>query len=357
VTVACSLGDGDATGSATTCHRAVGRHGTTVTLPAQNRSYPPPPTPPPCPRSRGPNPGVTVVRDAVDGGRSRGRDVHVSPQARRATVVTVPEPAQRRRGAPSRVSKSRLRQTRQAARDAQLKVTRPRHPRRRHWQVRRRWFTVLVIRSCGCPPELSSSTERCTPPSSAARAIAWLTRVGAWDETAIEQHRARDRLGFRTDCAQASSVPWRHLIAGKGRPRVVAADRGRGSRRSTSSQGCFVKGRAVVVSPLIALQDDQLAHLPRRGLTAIVAQLPPVGARRTRSGARHFLRPGRLCLPLAGAAQQHRDAARSLQTRAAGSLARRRGASWSASGGTTSAPTTWAAGAQADALRVPVRVA
>ena len=43
-----------------------------------------------------------------------------------------------------------------------------------------------------------------------------------------------------------------------------------GSRRSTSWPGCCGTGPTVVVSPLIALQDDQLAHLHAAGLPAIV---------------------------------------------------------------------------------------
>jgi ATP-dependent DNA helicase RecQ len=78
---------------------------------------------------------------------------------------------------------------------------------------------------------------------------------------------ARDRLGFeRLRAGQLRAVS--ALVAG--RDVLAVLPTGGGKSAIYELAGMLRDGPTVVVSPLIALQDDQLAHLRRAGLTAIV---------------------------------------------------------------------------------------
>jgi ATP-dependent DNA helicase RecQ len=86
------------------------------------------------------------------------------------------------------------------------------------------------------------------------------------DDAAIER-LAQDRLGFeRLRAGQLRAVA--ALVAGKDVLAVLPT--GGGKSAIYELAGMLRKGPTVVVSPLIALQEDQLAHLRGAGLTAIV---------------------------------------------------------------------------------------
>src|SRR5207253_743021 len=78
---------------------------------------------------------------------------------------------------------------------------------------------------------------------------------------------ARTRLGFgRLRPGQLRAV----AAAGGGRDVLAVLPTGGGKSAIYELAGLLLDGPTVVVSPLIALQDDQLAHLRAAGLTAIV---------------------------------------------------------------------------------------
>src|SRR5690348_9027147 len=78
---------------------------------------------------------------------------------------------------------------------------------------------------------------------------------------------ARDRLGFpRLRPGQLAAA---QALAG-GRDALAVLPTGGGKSAIYELAGMLRDGPTVVVSPLIALQDDQLAHLRATGLTAIV---------------------------------------------------------------------------------------
>src|SRR3984893_13641458 len=78
---------------------------------------------------------------------------------------------------------------------------------------------------------------------------------------------ARDRLGFeRLRAGQAQAV----AAAAAGRDVLAVLPTGGGKSAIYELAGLLRVGPTVVVSPLIALQDDQLAHLRAAGLPAIV---------------------------------------------------------------------------------------
>ena len=86
------------------------------------------------------------------------------------------------------------------------------------------------------------------------------------DTDAIEQ-LARDRLGFeRLRPGQLPAIE----AAVAGRDVLAVLPTGGGKSAIYELAGMLRAGPTVVVSPLIALQDDQLAHLRAAGLTAIV---------------------------------------------------------------------------------------
>src|SRR3989454_12629800 len=78
---------------------------------------------------------------------------------------------------------------------------------------------------------------------------------------------ARTRLGFeRLRPGQLRAV----AAASDGRDVLAVLPTGGGKSAIYELAGLLLDGSTVVVSPLIALQDDQLAHLRKAGLSAIV---------------------------------------------------------------------------------------
>src|SRR6185312_14691972 len=86
------------------------------------------------------------------------------------------------------------------------------------------------------------------------------------NEEAIRE-LARTRLGFeRLRPGQLRAV----AAASEGRDVLAVLPTGGGKSAIYELAGLMLEGPTVVVSPLIALQDDQLAHLRDAGLSAIV---------------------------------------------------------------------------------------
>src|SRR5881396_1460010 len=121
-------------------------------------------------------------------------------------------------------------------------------------------------------------------------------------EAAIRE-LARTRLGFkRLRPGQMRAV----VAASGGRDVLAVLPTGGGKSAIYELAGLLRTGPTVIVSPLIALQDDQLAHLRAAGLPATVLNSKQaMGARGRAAG---LLRAQRVRLRVAGAARQHRDA-------------------------------------------------
>jgi ATP-dependent DNA helicase RecQ len=104
------------------------------------------------------------------------------------------------------------------------------------------------------------------PPAAAkgpARTVGTVSEVAA----GVIEELARDRLGFgRLRPGQLRAV---EALAG-GRDVLAVLPTGGGKSAIYELAGLLRAGPVVVVSPLIALQDDQLAHLRAAGLPAIV---------------------------------------------------------------------------------------
>ena len=80
---------------------------------------------------------------------------------------------------------------------------------------------------------------------------------------------ARSRLGFeRLRPGQLRAV----AAAAAGRDVLAVLPTGGGKSAIYELAGLMRGGPTMIVSPLIALQDDQLAHLRKAGLSAIVLQ-------------------------------------------------------------------------------------
>src|SRR5271154_7463714 len=78
---------------------------------------------------------------------------------------------------------------------------------------------------------------------------------------------ARERLGF--DQLRPGQLQAAEALAA-GRDALAVLPTGAGKSAIYELGGLLLAGPTVVVSPLIALQDDQLAHLQSAGLSAIV---------------------------------------------------------------------------------------
>src|SRR6202048_2020635 len=78
---------------------------------------------------------------------------------------------------------------------------------------------------------------------------------------------ARARLGFRR--LRPGQLPAVETLA-DGRDVLAVLPTGGGKSAIYELAGLLREGPTVVVSPLIALQDDQLAHLRSAGLQAVV---------------------------------------------------------------------------------------
>ena len=120
---------------------------------------------------------------------------------------------------------------------------------------------------------------------------------------AVIEELARERLGFdRLRPGQLRAV---EALAG-GRDVLAVLPTGGGKSAIYELAGLLRAGPTVVVSPLIALQDDQLAHLRAAGLRAIVLNSQQsAGARAAALLA--SCDSGHVRVPLAGAAGQRGD--------------------------------------------------
>src|SRR5215475_7622447 len=99
------------------------------------------------------------------------------------------------------------------------------------------------------------------------RTVVSVTEDGAGSGGAVIEKLARERLGFeQLRPGQFRAV---QALAG-GRDVLAVLPTGGGKSAIYELAGLMRDGPAVVVSPLIALQDDQLAHLQAAGLPAIV---------------------------------------------------------------------------------------
>ncbi len=106
---------------------------------------------------------------------------------------------------------------------------------------------------------------------------------------AVIEELARERLGFeRLRPGQLRSVQ----ALACGRDVLAVLPTGGGKSAIYELTGLLRAGPAVIVSPLIALQDDQLAHLQAAGLPAIGAELAAVGRGAGGSAARLLCDPG-----------------------------------------------------------------
>src|SRR6201999_4454948 len=95
-------------------------------------------------------------------------------------------------------------------------------------------------------------------------------RLSADDEgvdTAEIERLARERLGF--SCLRPGQLPAVGALA-DGRDVLAVLPTGAGKSAIYELAGLLRAGPTIVVSPLIALEDDQLAHLRSAGLHAIV---------------------------------------------------------------------------------------
>jgi ATP-dependent DNA helicase RecQ len=112
---------------------------------------------------------------------------------------------------------------------------------------------------------------------------------------------ARERLGF--DRLRPGQLPAVQALDG-GRDVLAVLPTGGGKSAIYELAGLVREGPTVVVSPLIALQDDQLAHLRAAGLRAVVLNSQQSAGARTAallascdSGAFVFLSPEQLANP------------------------------------------------------------
>src|ERR1700733_13991058 len=97
---------------------------------------------------------------------------------------------------------------------------------------------------------------------------------------AVIEELARDRLGFQQlRPGQLSAV---EALAG-GRDVLAVLPTGGGKSAIYELAGLLRAGPVVIVSPLIALQDDQLAHLRAAGLPAIVVNSQQAASARAAS--------------------------------------------------------------------------
>ena len=98
------------------------------------------------------------------------------------------------------------------------------------------------------------------------RTIVAVDEVVRSDDAVIEE-LARERLGF--EHLRPGQLPAVEALAG-GRDVLAVLPTGGGKSAIYELAGMLREGPTVVVSPLIALQDDQIAHLHTAGLPAIV---------------------------------------------------------------------------------------
>jgi len=94
-----------------------------------------------------------------------------------------------------------------------------------------------------------------------------VTTDGARPGGVVIEELARQRLGFEQ--LRPGQLRAAEALAG-GRDVLAVLPTGGGKSAIYELAGMLRTGPTVVVSPLIALQDDQLAHVQAAGLTAIV---------------------------------------------------------------------------------------
>jgi superfamily II DNA helicase RecQ len=125
----------------------------------------------------------------------------------------------------------------------------------------------------------------------------------------VIEELARERLGFvRLRPGQLRAVE----ALAAGRDVLAVLPTGGGKSAIYELGGLLRAGPTVVVSPLIALQADQLAHLRAAGLPAIVLNSQQSAGARARGGASRCMRSRHVRLPLTGAIGEQpgpRDAA------------------------------------------------
>jgi ATP-dependent DNA helicase RecQ len=133
-------------------------------------------------------------------------------------------------------------------------------------------------------------------------------RLVAFGLADVIEDLARERLGF--DRLRPGQLPAVEALGG-GRDVLAVLPTGGGKSAIYELAGLVREGPTVVVSPLIALQDDQLAHLQAAGLRAVVLNSQQSAGARTAallascdSGAFVFLSPEQLANPEARQALQ-----------------------------------------------------
>src|SRR3984957_1018858 len=115
------------------------------------------------------------------------------------------------------------------------------------------------------PPRLDATARPARPV--ADRTVVGVSKAKRMPGGAVIDKLARERLGFdrlRPGQRQAAEA----LAAG--RDALAVLPTGGGKSAIYELGGLLLDGPPVVVSPLIALQDDQLAHLQAAGLRAVV---------------------------------------------------------------------------------------
>ena len=115
---------------------------------------------------------------------------------------------------------------------------------------------------------------------------------------AVIEKLARERLGF--DRLRPGQRRAAEALAA-GRDALAVLPTGGGKSAIYELGGLLLDGPTVVVSPLIALQDDQLAHLQAAGLRAVVLNSQQSAGARAAALLR-LVRLRHVRLPLAGTA-------------------------------------------------------
>src|SRR6202034_605236 len=135
----------------------------------------------------------------------------------------------------------------------------------------------------------------------ADRTVGGMTKAAQVPGGGVIEKLARERLGF--DQLRPGQLQAAEALAA-GRDALAVLPTGAGKSAIYELGGLLLTGPTVVVSPLIALQDDQLAHLQAAGLRAVVLNSQQSAGARTAallascdSGTFVFLSPEQLAHP------------------------------------------------------------